>query len=108
MTLISRQIKSMDSTDMIMKSSGNSTPVEDSINVVVRVRPLNEKEKKTRDESIIQFPGNGQILVSNNIHHLEYRIFKFKTYSARAKRLMDKSQNFFHIMLCLSLAPFKR
>lgn len=56
----------MDSTDIVIssKSSGNSTPVEDSINVVVRVRPLNDKEKKAKDESIIQFPGNGQILVS--------------------------------------------
>mgnify|MGYP003507275203 CR=1 FL=1 len=60
-------IKSMDSTDILIsrKSSGNSSPMEDSINVVVRVRPLNEKEKKAREESIIQFPGNGQILVSN-------------------------------------------
>lgn len=47
-----------------MKSSGNSTPIEDSINVVIRVRPINDKERKARDESIIQFPGNGQILVS--------------------------------------------
>lgn len=54
----------MNSTDIIMKSSGNSTPMEDNINVVVRVRPLNDKERKARDDSIIQFPGNGQILVS--------------------------------------------
>jgi hypothetical protein len=55
---------SMDSTDILMKSSGNSTPIEDSINVCIRVRPISNKERKARDESIVQFPGNGQILVS--------------------------------------------
>jgi hypothetical protein len=55
----------MDSTDIGMKSSGSSTPgMEDNINVVVRVRPVSEKEIKAKDESITQFPGNGQILVS--------------------------------------------
>lgn len=72
---LARFVKSMDSTDILIsrKSSGNSSPIEDSINVVVRVRPLNEKEKKAREESIIQFPGNGQILVSN-IHHLMVKL----------------------------------
>lgn len=54
----------MDSTENGIKSSGSSTPLEDNINVVVRVRPLNEKEIKAKDESVMQFPGNGQILVS--------------------------------------------
>ncbi|XP_072156923.1 kinesin-like protein KIF12 isoform X2 [Bemisia tabaci] len=36
---------------------------DDSINVVVRVRPLNAKEIQNNDPSIISFPGNGQILV---------------------------------------------
>ncbi|KAG5886030.1 hypothetical protein JTB14_023671 [Gonioctena quinquepunctata] len=36
---------------------------EDNINVVVRVRPLSEKEIRNGDNSVIQFPGNGQILV---------------------------------------------
>lgn len=39
--------------------------MEDNINVVVRVRPVSEKEIKARDESVVQFPGNGQILVSH-------------------------------------------
>lgn len=55
----------MDSTDIGVKSSGSSTPLEDNIQVVLRVRPINEKEIKARDESVVQFPGNGQILVSN-------------------------------------------
>lgn len=56
----------MDSTDFVAKSSGSSTPLDDNINVVVRVRPLNDRERKAKDESVIQFPGNGQILVSDN------------------------------------------
>ncbi|CAG9863505.1 unnamed protein product [Phyllotreta striolata] len=36
---------------------------EDNINVVVRVRPLSDKEIKNGEESVIQFPGNGQIMV---------------------------------------------
>lgn len=51
---------------MGVKSSGSSTPLEDNINVVVRVRPVSEKEIKARDESVVQFPGNGQILVSHS------------------------------------------
>ena len=58
----------MDSTDYIAKSSGSSTPLEDNINVVVRVRPLNDREHKARDVSITQFPGSGQLLVS--LHQL--------------------------------------
>lgn len=58
----------MDSAGYVAKSSGSSTPqdsknIEDNINVVVRIRPLNEKEKKANEENIVQFPGNGQILV---------------------------------------------
>ena len=36
----------------------------DNINVVVRVRPLNEKELKAGDPNAIQFPGDGGIWVS--------------------------------------------
>jgi hypothetical protein len=36
----------------------------DNINVVVRVRPLNPKELKSNDESILTFPGDGGIWVS--------------------------------------------
>jgi hypothetical protein len=35
----------------------------DNINVVVRVRPLNEKELKAGDDNAIQFPGDGGIWV---------------------------------------------
>lgn len=39
-----------------------STP-EDNINVVVRVRPLNDKEKRDRHGATLKFPGNGQVIV---------------------------------------------
>lgn len=32
-----------------------------------RVRPLNPREMKYNDGSVVEFPGNGQILVSFNI-----------------------------------------
>lgn len=53
--------------DVGVKSSGSSTPggLEDNINVVVRVRPLSDKESRGKDDSAVQFPGNGQILVSD-------------------------------------------
>lgn len=60
---INHNTRSVDSTDLLMKSSGNSTPMEDNINVVIRVRPFSDKERKVKDESLVQFPGNGQILV---------------------------------------------
>ena len=37
----------------------------DNINVVVRVRPLNSREIKNDDLSIVQFPGDGGIWVRN-------------------------------------------
>ena len=48
----------------------SSTQPEDNINVVVRVRPLNEKEKRRKDEHVIQFPGNGQLLVNIQINKM--------------------------------------
>ena len=36
----------------------------DNINVVIRVRPISQKEQKANDEGIIQFPGEGQIWVN--------------------------------------------
>ncbi|XP_076263312.1 kinesin-like protein at 54D isoform X1 [Rhynchophorus ferrugineus] len=36
---------------------------EDNINVVVRVRPLSNREIQHGDTDVVQFPGNGQILI---------------------------------------------
>jgi len=60
------RIGSADTLEIVAsKSTGSeecSTP-EDNINVVVRVRPLNDKEKRDRHGSTLQFPGNGQVIV---------------------------------------------
>ncbi|XP_011306282.1 kinesin-like protein KIF12 isoform X2 [Fopius arisanus] len=41
-------------------ASKNLLP-EDNINVVIRVRPLSQKEKKSGDQPAVHFPGDGQI-----------------------------------------------
>jgi len=43
----------------------------DNINVVIRVRPISKKEDKANDESIIQFPGEGQIWVDESKANLK-------------------------------------
>ncbi|XP_037952588.1 kinesin-like protein KIF12, partial [Teleopsis dalmanni] len=59
------RIGSADTLEIIASKSTGSEPStpEDNINVVVRVRPLNEKEKRDRHGMILQFPGNGQIII---------------------------------------------
>ncbi|XP_064536715.1 kinesin-like protein KIF12 isoform X2 [Drosophila montana] len=65
------EIGSADTLEIVAsKSTGTgseepSTP-EDNINVVVRVRPLNEKEKRDRHGATLQFPGNGQVIIEGN------------------------------------------
>lgn len=46
------------------QSSGSTAPSTpgDNINVVIRVRPISEKEIREHDEMVVQFPGNGQII----------------------------------------------
>lgn len=94
-----------------MKSSGSSTPMEDNINVVVRVRPVSDKEIKARDESIAQFPGNGQILVSSKINAATPRTLTIpiliKYFSARV-RMTCRSQSYSRIMLFSSRARLRR
>ncbi|XP_063624421.1 kinesin-like protein KIF12 isoform X5 [Cydia splendana] len=49
-------------------SRGSSTTLnsdEDNINVVVRVRPLNEKERAMQERDMLEFPGKGQIICQN-------------------------------------------
>lgn len=58
----------MDALDQINLGSSDSSSLEDNINVVIRVRPLCEKERRNRDDMVVQFPGNGQILVSGNLN----------------------------------------
>eukprot|EP00090_Calanus_glacialis_P003341 TRINITY_DN12478_c0_g1_i1.p1 TRINITY_DN12478_c0_g1~~TRINITY_DN12478_c0_g1_i1.p1 ORF type:complete len:672 (-),score=126.88 TRINITY_DN12478_c0_g1_i1:947-2962(-) len=52
--------------------SGHGCDVDgDNINVVIRVRPISTKESKANDESIIQFPGEGQIWVDESKANLK-------------------------------------
>ncbi|XP_073956865.1 kinesin-like protein at 54D isoform X2 [Choristoneura fumiferana] len=47
---------------------GSSTTLnsdEDNINVVVRVRPFNEKERASGERDILEFPGKGQVICQN-------------------------------------------
>ncbi|GBO99153.1 Kinesin-like protein KIF12 [Eumeta japonica] len=62
------EIGSADTLEIVASKSTGSEPStpEDNINVVVRVRPLNEKEKRDRHGSILQFPGNGQIIIESH------------------------------------------
>ncbi|XP_067010518.2 kinesin-like protein KIF12 [Anabrus simplex] len=50
---------------------------EDNINVVVRVRPLSSKEMKTADDSVVQFPGNGQIVLGAVDGSNKPRVFSY-------------------------------
>ncbi|EDW00598.1 kinesin-like protein KIF12 [Drosophila grimshawi] len=65
------EIGSADTLEVVAsKSTGTgseepSTP-EDNINVVVRVRPLNDKEKRDRHGATLQFPGNGQVIIEGS------------------------------------------
>ncbi len=59
----------MDAFDQENLGSSSSSQ-EDNINVVVRVRPLCEKERHNRDDMVVQFPGNGQLLVRLNLKSL--------------------------------------
>ena len=60
-------------SDTLSAGSGGTTGEEglgmdgDNINVVIRVRPLNQKELKSGDESIFTFPGDGGIWVRNQL-----------------------------------------
>ncbi|XP_068892440.1 kinesin-like protein KIF12 isoform X2 [Tenebrio molitor] len=56
-------IERLDDDNNLQRIITSYNQTEDNINVVVRVRPLNNREKKSGDTSVIQFPGNGQVLV---------------------------------------------
>ena len=49
-----------------VRSEGDNSSSDgdgDNINVVIRVRPISQKEQRANDDGIIQFPGEGQIWV---------------------------------------------
>ncbi|CAD7088674.1 unnamed protein product [Hermetia illucens] len=59
-----KKIGSADTLEIVATRSAGSEPStpDDNVNVVVRVRPLCEKEKKGGHGMVLQFPGNGQIM----------------------------------------------
>ncbi|KAJ8922226.1 hypothetical protein NQ315_004163 [Exocentrus adspersus] len=56
-------IERFDEDNNLQRIITSYSDAEDNINVVVRVRPLSKKEIKSGDDSVVQFPGNGQVLV---------------------------------------------
>jgi hypothetical protein len=44
----------------------HSNLIHRAYSLCYRVRPLNNKELKNGDQSVIQYPGNGQILVRSS------------------------------------------
>ncbi|GLV41877.1 Kinesin-like protein at 54D [Carabus blaptoides fortunei] len=58
----SGSIERLDETGHFQRIITSHQTAEDNINVVVRVRPLNSRERKTSTNLVVQYPGNGQIL----------------------------------------------
>ncbi|XP_072949569.1 kinesin-like protein KIF12 [Epargyreus clarus] len=59
---------------------GSSTTLnsdEDNINVVVRVRPLNEKERSYRERDVLEFPGKGQVICNNTAPGQKPKVFSY-------------------------------
>ncbi|XP_026725154.1 kinesin-like protein KIF12 [Trichoplusia ni] len=59
---------------------GSSTTLnsdEDNINVVVRVRPLNEKERSCGDRSLLEYPGKGQVICTNTTPSQKAKVFSY-------------------------------
>ncbi|XP_052753169.1 kinesin-like protein KIF12 isoform X1 [Galleria mellonella] len=50
---------------------------EDNINVVVRIRPLNEKERSCGDREILEFPGKGQIVCDTGTPGQKPKVFSY-------------------------------
>lgn len=44
---------------------------------VCRVRPLNEKERKNGDKSVVEFPGNGQIICESSLSGQKSKVFSY-------------------------------
>ncbi|XP_045517143.1 kinesin-like protein KIF12 [Pieris brassicae] len=59
---------------------GSSTTLnsdEDNINVVIRVRPVNEKERSIRERDMLEFPGKGQIICHSTTPGQKPKVFSY-------------------------------
>ncbi|OWR53510.1 kinesin heavy chain [Danaus plexippus plexippus] len=50
---------------------------EDNINVVVRVRPVNDKERSIREQNMLEFPGKGQIVCQGSAPGQKPKVFSY-------------------------------
>ncbi|KAJ0176418.1 hypothetical protein K1T71_007597 [Dendrolimus kikuchii] len=58
-------------------SSSTLNSDEDNINVVVRVRPVNEKERACGERVVLEFPGKGQVICHSTIPAQKPKIFSY-------------------------------
>ncbi|XP_038220572.1 kinesin-like protein KIF12 [Zerene cesonia] len=59
---------------------GSSTTLhsdEDNINVVIRVRPVNDKERSVRERNMLEFPGKGQIICHGTTPGQKPKVFSY-------------------------------
>ncbi|CAH0715293.1 unnamed protein product, partial [Brenthis ino] len=62
------------------RTQGSTTSLsadEDNINVVVRVRPTNDKERSIRERQMLEFPGKGQIVCQGTVAGQKPKIFSY-------------------------------
>ncbi|CAH2095892.1 unnamed protein product [Euphydryas editha] len=58
-------------------STNNLNSDEDNINVVVRVRPVNDKELSLRERNMLEFPGKGQIICHGTASGQKPKLFSY-------------------------------
>ncbi|XP_050350779.1 kinesin-like protein KIF12 [Nymphalis io] len=58
-------------------SIANLNADEDNINVVVRVRPVNDKERSLRERHMLEFPGKGQIICHGTTPGQKPKLFSY-------------------------------
>ncbi|KAL4713195.1 hypothetical protein ACJJTC_002941 [Scirpophaga incertulas] len=50
---------------------------EDNINVVIRIRPMNDKEKSCGEKQILEFPGKGQVICHTDAPGQKSKVFSY-------------------------------
>ncbi|KAJ8731137.1 hypothetical protein PYW07_004301 [Mythimna separata] len=63
-----------------ISTRGSSTTLnadEDNINVVVRVRPISEKERSHGERLLLEFPGKGQVICHNTTPSQKAKVFSY-------------------------------
>lgn len=68
---------SMDNISSQPRGASSPASPGDNINVVVRVRPLQDSEKKRKEDTVIQLPGNGQIYCDGSSAGQKPKLFSY-------------------------------